>query len=77
LLVELWMSASVHGMSDMAEACSSIALAAASNEKFVYLFSTAMKLSDKETARKLASAVKGSAFQIIDWIDDMSTDQKS
>jgi BTB/POZ domain len=77
LLMELWMFALVHGMNDMAEACSSIALAAASNENFIYLFSTAMKLSDKETARKLTSAVKGSAFQIIDWIDEISTDQNS
>jgi BTB/POZ domain len=77
LLVELWMFASVHGMNDMTKACSSIALAAASNENFIHLISTAMKLSDKETARKLTSAVKGSSFQIIDWIDDMSTDQNS
>jgi BTB/POZ domain len=73
LLLELWMFASVHGMNDIAEACSSIAIAEASNENFIHLFSAAMKLSDKETARKLSSAVKGSALQIVDWIDEKST----
>jgi BTB/POZ domain len=73
LLVELWMFASVHGMNDMAEACSSIAIAAVDNENFVCLFSTAMKLSDKDTARKLTRVVKGSADQIIDWMEEKCT----
>jgi BTB/POZ domain len=69
LLIELWMFASVHGMSDMAANCCSIALAIACKENFSLLFSTAMRLSDKDTARKLSHAVDGSVNQIIDWVD--------
>jgi hypothetical protein len=68
LLVELWVFGSVHNMKDMAESCRSIALVMACSENFTLLFGTAMKLSDKDTARKLTSAVSGSVDQIIDWI---------
>jgi BTB/POZ domain len=68
LLVELWVFASVHNMSDMAQSCRSIALSMAREDNFTLLFSTAMKLADKNTARKLTSAVSGSVDQIIDWI---------